>query len=150
MESFKKILIPTDGSEKANYAAHKGLSLAKLVKAKEVIALHVKDLSALYNIPLDDTILLVNTGLGEEGKKAVGMVKKEGKKMGVEVETLIVEGNPAEEILIAAEERDIDIIVMGTLGRTGIQRLLLGSVAEKVIRHAPCPVFVVRLKQAQE
>ena len=86
----------------------------------------------------------------DTGKKAVNMVKKEGKKMGVEVETLVVEGNPAEEILIAAEERDIDIIVMGTLGRTGIQRLLLGSVAEKVIRHAPCPVFVVRLKQAQE
>ena len=49
-----------------------------------------------------------------------------------------------------ANDRNIDIIVMGTLGRTGVQRLLLGSVAEKVSRHAPCPVFMVRFKETDD
>jgi nucleotide-binding universal stress UspA family protein len=54
-------------------------------------------------------------------------------------------GKPAEEILRLAREEGIDLIVMGTHGRTGLRHLLLGSVAEEVTRHAPCPVFAVRL-----
>ena len=56
----------------------------------------------------------------------------------------IVWGNPTNEILRYAEKGDYDLIVMATHGRTGINRLLLGSVAEQVIRHSVCPVFVVR------
>jgi nucleotide-binding universal stress UspA family protein len=54
-------------------------------------------------------------------------------------------GRPAEEILRVAREEKVDLIVMGTHGRTGVRHLLLGSVAEAVSRHAPCPVFTVRL-----
>ena len=142
MDKFDRILIPTDGSADANYAAKKGLSLAKKIHAKEVIALYVKDLSYLYNTPEDDTIFLINSGLTEEGKKILAEVKQAGQEIGVDVETLIVEGHPADEILNIAEDRNIDIIVMGTLGRSGISRLLMGSVAEKVTRHANCSVFI--------
>jgi len=150
MESFDRVLIPTDGSEDATYAVQNGLSLAKLINAKEVIALYVKDMAILYGTPEDNEILFINTTLQEEGKNVLNAVKEEGKKIGVEVESLIVEGHPANEILTVAEERDIDIIVLGTLGRTGISRMLMGSVAEKVTRHAPCPVFVVRYKGSKE
>jgi universal stress protein A len=54
-------------------------------------------------------------------------------------------GKPAEEILRVAREEKVDLIVMGTHGRTGVRHLLLGSVAEEVTRHAPCPVFTVRI-----
>lgn len=150
MESYNRVLIPTDGSEDATNAVHKGLSLAKLIKAKEVITLYVKDLAFLYNSPEDDTILMINTGLQNEGENILAQVVEEGKKLGVKVEALITEGHPADEILRVAHERNIDIIVIGTVGRSGITRLLMGSVAEKITRHAPCPVFVVRYKSGEE
>jgi nucleotide-binding universal stress UspA family protein len=62
----------------------------------------------------------------------------------VRVRYLLVEGNPAAEILSAAREGNCDLIVMGTHGRTGLNRLLMGSVAEEVVRKAPCPVLTVR------
>ncbi len=58
------------------------------------------------------------------------------------VKTLVIEGSPANEIITAS--KDYDLIVMGSLGRTGLSHLLMGSVAEKVVRHASCPVLVVR------
>jgi nucleotide-binding universal stress UspA family protein len=60
-------------------------------------------------------------------------------------QAVVAVGRPAEEILRVAREEEIDLIVMGTHGRTGVRHLLLGSVAEAVTRHAPCPVFTVRL-----
>ncbi|HET8689549.1 MAG TPA: universal stress protein, partial [Methanosarcina sp.] len=62
----------------------------------------------------------------------------------VEVESVILEGHPAEKIVEFAEQNGIEIIVMGTLGRTGLDRFLLGSVAENVVRHSKTPVLVVR------
>lgn len=147
MESFNSVLIPTDGSEDATYAARKGLSLAKLINAKKVIALYVKDLVSLYGVPEDDMILFINANLEEEGNTILSDIKNEGKELGLDVETVILEGHPADEILQVAEDRGVDIIVMGTVGRSGITRLLMGSVAEKVTRHAPCPVLVVRYKE---
>ena len=66
------------------------------------------------------------------------------------VESVILEGNPADEIVKFAEENDIDLIVMGTLGKTGIQRFLLGSVTENVIRHSKKPVLVIRGETAKK
>jgi nucleotide-binding universal stress UspA family protein len=55
-----------------------------------------------------------------------------------------VRGYPADEIIKAAKDEGVDLIVVGNLGRTGIERMLIGSVSEAVVRHAPCPVLVVR------
>ena len=79
-----------------------------------------------------------------EGKEATAYVEKSGEFADVDVESIILEGNPANEIVDFAEKNDIDLIVMGTLGRTGIQRFLLGSVAENVVRHSKKSVLVVR------
>ena len=62
-------------------------------------------------------------------------------------EAQVTAGNPAEEIVAMAESLDVDLIVMSTHGRTGLSRFLLGSVAEKVVRHAPCPVLTVRQRE---
>jgi nucleotide-binding universal stress UspA family protein len=65
-------------------------------------------------------------------------------KAGVEITTEILIGSPAHAIVESASAPDVDLIVMGTHGRTGVVHFLLGSVAERVVRHAPCPVLVVR------
>lgn len=66
-----------------------------------------------------------------------------GNPQGVAVDTALLTGNPAEEILDFAKENEIDIIVMGSLGRTGLERYLMGSVSEKVLRHAKTAVMVI-------
>jgi nucleotide-binding universal stress UspA family protein len=81
--------------------------------------------------------------LKDEGKSATEYVVDTGKKADVEVEPIIIEGNPADGIVRFATENGIDLIVMGTLGRTGISHLLLGSVAENVVRHSKTQVLVV-------
>jgi len=138
---FKRILIPTDGSEYTKNAIKKGLSLAKLCEA-EVTAIYVVDQTSFINFPMDSTIVNVYSLLEKEGKEALEYVKKEGDVMGVEVTTVMEEGSPVRKIVEASKE--FDVIVMGTLGRTGMSKLLLGSVAERVLRHANCPVLVVR------
>ena len=144
MENFKRILIPTDGSEYSHTAIEKGISLAKLVNA-EVTAIYVVDQTAFAAVPPDSLVTDLYTILKKEAEAAVGKVKDIGEREGVKVTTQIVDGSPAEEIVNAAEEHDI--IVMATLGHTGLAKLLLGSVAEKVVRHAPCPVMLIRMTE---
>lgn len=68
----------------------------------------------------------------------------------IPMETRLVEGDPATEILRAAEESKCDLIAIGTHGRTGVHRLLMGSVAEQVVRKAPCPVLIIKTPEHQE
>jgi nucleotide-binding universal stress UspA family protein len=141
MSLFKKILIPTDGSEYTKAAISKGLELAKLMGA-EVTALYVVDQTSFINFPMDSTIVSVYSLLEKEGKDAVEYVKAEGAKIGVKVDAIVDEGSPVRKIVEAS--RAHELIVMGTLGRTGMSKILLGSVAERVVRYAHCPVLVVR------
>jgi nucleotide-binding universal stress UspA family protein len=82
--------------------------------------------------------------LTTQGREATYYVETTGKILNVAVEPVILEGNPADEIVNFAEKNDIELIVIGTLGKSGVQRFLLGSVAENVIRHSKVPVLVVR------
>jgi nucleotide-binding universal stress UspA family protein len=82
--------------------------------------------------------------LRKDGQRATSKVKECGEASGVEVREVILEGHPSDEILNFAENNNIDLIVMGTLGKTGLDRFLMGSVAENVVRHAKVPVLVVR------
>ena len=141
MALFKKILIPTDGSEYTKAAVRKGLEIAKAVGA-EVTALYVVDQTSFINFPMDSTIVSVYTLLEKEGEEAMEFVKKEAEALGVKVTTRIEEGSPSRKIVDLSA--DHDLVVMGTLGRTGFSKLLLGSVAERVVRFAKCPVLVVR------
>lgn len=141
MVLFKKILIPTDGSEYTKAAVTKGLEMAKVMGA-EVTALYVVDQTSFINFPMDSTIVSVYTLLEREGAEAMEYIKKEAEKMGVKVTARIEEGSPSRKIIDLSGENDL--VVMGTLGRTGFSKLLLGSVAERVVRYAKCPVMVVR------
>jgi nucleotide-binding universal stress UspA family protein len=82
--------------------------------------------------------------LEKEANGATETVEDLAKKEGVTVETVVLEGNPSHEIIEFADNNNIDLIIMGTLGKTGFDRFLLGSVAEKVTRNSKVPVLVVR------
>jgi nucleotide-binding universal stress UspA family protein len=141
-ELFKKILIATDGSKRTQNAVETGLEIARVHQSK-VNAVYVVDTVTFTSVPMDVTWENMYQLLKEEGEEAVGRVKAAAPP-GVEVETHVLEGNPALEITKFAKDSDCDLIVVGTLGKSGIDRILLGSVAEKVVRIAPCPVLVIR------
>jgi nucleotide-binding universal stress UspA family protein len=141
---IKKVLIATDGSEYTKQAVSQGLHLARVLEA-EVTALYVIDQTSFVSFPMDSSIVSVYSLLENEGKRAVDEVRKQGEEMGVKVGTVVVEGSPTRKIIEVAE--DFDLIVMGTLGRSAISKLFMGSVAERVTRYAPCPVLVVRAKK---
>jgi nucleotide-binding universal stress UspA family protein len=141
--NFKKILLPTDGNEFTKYAVDKAIELAALSGGK-ITALYVLDRSVYTSSPMDTALVNIYETQDKEGKKATGYVKEKAEAAGVEVEEKLIEGMPAKAILQEAEAGGYDIIVMGTLGRTGISKLLVGSVAEKIIQNAKCPVMVAR------
>jgi len=139
--SFKKILVPTDGSEYTKAAIRQAVELAKLSGA-ELTALYVLDQTVLTNMPMDTAVMNVYKTLEKEGQEAVDYVLNMAKEAGVKAEVSVKEGTPVKVIL--EESPKYDVIVMGTLGRTGMSKLLMGSVAERVVRAAACPVMVVR------
>lgn len=145
--NFQKILVPTDGSEFIKYAIDVALDLAKLSGGK-ITALYVLDKSLYANSPMDTAVVNVYDTLEKEGKNAISYVMNKGYEIGVEVEEKLADGVPSKVIL--QESENFDIIVMGTLGRTGISKLLMGSVAEKVVQNAKCPVLVVKSPAASK
>jgi nucleotide-binding universal stress UspA family protein len=140
-ELFDKILIATDGSKYSRSAAAKAMEIARFHGSK-VYALFVIDMRALTSVngmPAPDNIYRI---LADEGKHSVGEVKEMAGDL--PVETFVLAGHPAHTIVQFAQDNDIDLIVTGTLGKSGVEKMLLGSVASHVIRHAPCPVLVVK------
>lgn len=144
---FQNILVPTDGSEYTKAAVAKAIELAKAVGG-HVTALYVIDKTVFSNLPADAAVANVYASLEKEGQKALDYVCSEASAAGVEAKTKIREGSPVNEILSESAE-GYDAVVMGTLGRTGMSKLLMGSVAEKVVRASVCPVMVVRAKEAK-
>jgi len=144
LEEIRRILIATDGSDYTKEAVTTGLKLAAVLKA-EVTALYVIDQTSFVTFPVDSSIVSVYPQLENEGKRAVEEVRKEGEAMGVKVTPVVAEGSPTRKIVEMSA--DFDLVVMGTLGRSALGKLFIGSVAERVTRYAPCPVLVVRSKK---
>jgi nucleotide-binding universal stress UspA family protein len=144
--SFNKILVPTDGSEFTKCAINKAVELAQC-SGGTITALYVVDQTVFVNMPLDSAVMNVYSVLKTEGQNAIDYVKNLCEKNGVKCEVKIVEGSPVKVIIDASQ--DYDVIVMGTLGRTGISKLMMGSVAEKVVRYSDCPVMVVRSPEVE-
>lgn len=141
---YKKILLPTDGSEYANKAAEHAIWIAKESGA-EIIALTVMETSTLIGLPADDLIIRIKEILEEEASNSLNKIKKLVEESGHDIKLTLKtdEGSPADSILNTIEEEGIDLVVMGTSGKHGLDRFLLGSVTEKVVRSAKCPVLVV-------
>jgi nucleotide-binding universal stress UspA family protein len=154
---FRKIMIATDGSDCSMLAADKGIELARLSGSK-VYAVYVVSTADLFSIDGDySSSMGVNPNwvpiyeamyeaLKKQGQQAVNYVKSLGERKEINVETVLLEGHPADELIRYAEEERMDIVIMGTVGKTGLDRLLLGSVTGNLVRHSKVPVMVVREK----
>ena len=149
-KQFSKILVAIDGSEESMKAVEYAISIAKRHNS-ELIGLSVIDISKPRHIT--STFITAPTyGVErfEEDKKAaqelLDRIKSDCHKEGMELGTKIVEGSTSVEAAIVdyAEREDINLIVIGTRGRTGFKKLLLGSVALGVITYSHCPVIVVK------
>ncbi|HET8689557.1 MAG TPA: universal stress protein [Methanosarcina sp.] len=146
----RQILIATDGSETASEAADFGMEMVGCSGAK-IYAVYVIDTSPYRSVPLDQ--IWSKQTLDEferSGHEATSYIEKIGKAAGVEVESRVLKGHPAEKILNFAEDNNIDMIIVGSLGKSGYERVLVGSVSEKIIRHAKVPVLVVRERHKSE
>lgn len=139
----RKILIATDGSETSNEAADFGIETLKFSGAK-VYAVYVIDTTSYGSVTEEEKWAKKIKQFEEVGHRAASYVEEKAKAAGLEAESVVLKGNPAEEILDFAKEQDVDIIVVGSLGKTAIKRVMIGSVSEKVVSHAKVPVLVVR------
>lgn len=141
---FDRILVPTDGSDLAEPAVEMALGLAET---------HDATLHVLFIV--DQPTSVSGTGEGfsgldnlldtleRKGQEVMNEVAERAKARDIEATTAVRRGNPHDDILAYANEHNIDVIVMGTHGRTGVKRALIGSVTEGVVRHAEIPVMTV-------
>jgi len=143
---FEKILVATDGSEHGYRAARVALELGKISGGK-VTAIYVADTVKTSHLPDDMLLFSIRELLLKEGREALKQVESLAQEKGVAFESLVVEGNPGSEIIRSAEASGMDIIILGAVGRTGLDKFLLGSVAEKVVRNSKIPVLTVPREQ---
>ncbi|ADD07372.1 UspA domain protein (plasmid) [Natrialba magadii ATCC 43099] len=137
--AFDEFLLPTDGSDGAAIAADWGIALASRLESM-VHTVYSAETSRLSRAKTPDELL---DALEQSGEDAIEAVREQATDAGVSITGTITTGSPADVILTAATERDADLIVMGTHGRTGIGQWFLGSVTENVVRQADVPVFCV-------
>jgi nucleotide-binding universal stress UspA family protein len=140
---YDRILVPTDGTEQAGVTTH-ALNVAELCDAT-VHALYVVDEKALNYQPSESGREETRRARLEEGEDATRRIAEKADERGVEVVTAIEEGTPAEVVVEYAAGNDADMIVMGTHGRSGVDRYVLGSVTEQVVRTSEVPVLTVNL-----
>lgn len=146
---YDRILVPTDGSPYAEAAADTALSLAAELDAM-VHALCVIETGPLGSVDLPGDTASADEVLGERGQEYVDRIESRGDDRGVPVTTVVRKGVPVREILSYVEEVDADVVVMGTRGRGGISRMLLGSVTDAVTRHCDRDVLVVGDREVDE
>ncbi len=139
MEKFKKILVPLDGSSCAE----------TVLPVVERLATELRASLSLLRVAMATTFPGVDPTEAQlkavqEAEAYLQKVEDRLKAKGFEVDSHVRFGNDAEEIVEHAAQKEIDLIAMTTHGRSGVKRFLLGSVAEKVLRHATKPIFLVR------
>jgi nucleotide-binding universal stress UspA family protein len=143
--SFKKIMIATDGSVCSRMAANNAIELAR-ISGGTVYAVYVVSTDYFSSMAVDLDWERMREALKKEGIEAVNYVTGAGELEEVKVAPVLLEGHPANELIRYAEEERMDIVIMGSHGKTGLERLFLGSVAENMVRHSKVPVMVVKEK----
>jgi len=129
IEDMKKIMIPVDGSDYSIRAAHLGISLAKVLHA-EILVIYVIDTVILEAISRVDEEVMVEKELKDNAERYVNYVSKLAQQEGLSVKSIIVKGQPHDQIVYLARSEGINMIIMGTHGQRGASRVLIGSVAE--------------------
>lgn len=141
---YKKILLPTDGSKFANNAANHGLYLAEKSGA-EIIVLSVIENSFVNSIPLGEDTMDIENLLKEDCEKNLESFKELSKTSNnLNISYLIKQGSPAKVILEVADTENVDLIIVGSSGKSNFDKFLMGSVADKLVKSAHCPVLVTR------
>jgi nucleotide-binding universal stress UspA family protein len=140
---YDRIPVPTDGSTGSAHIAMQAIDLAEQYDATvHVVYVVDEDVGSLLQ-----SMKITEPELREYGQRAVEKVERMVQAHGVDVAAEVLEGDPATTILDYADEIDADLVVAGTHGRSGIERRLIGSVAERLVRRASCPVMTVRLPE---
>lgn len=144
-----RILVPTDGSKQAETAGEQAIASADVFGA-DIIVLYVIDIDYLNALPQRDLREDLEKRLMKEGNEAVETFKKDledaqchGHCKNVNLIPMVKEGKPADVILKTADEENVDQIVMGKSGKHGIEKFILGSTTDRVVRGAKVPVNVI-------
>ena len=142
---FKRALVPLDGSESSEKAARFALHMAGL-EGCELVAVHVVDEEMALELAryADRPVEVILERMKRSGQGYLDDLRRSAEKKGVEIRGEILVGVPHRRILAMAAEEHADLIVMGTVGRKGPRRVLIGSVTERVVEHSPVPVLVVK------
>ena len=153
MKNLKKILSPVDFSEPSNAALISAVELAEQYSASIILVHAINEIdptpSPSYTLThhLMDQIPQIMGQMTENAHKAMQDLIKNHFDQRIPAEHRVVIGDPAESIVQLAENEEADLIVMATHGRSGLKGLFFGSVAEKVVRSAACPVLTMRYKE---
>lgn len=143
---IKTILFPTDFSQGARAAMDHAVSFARQYNSKLILLYVIQDISiAEWYIPSSLSVADLVEDMQKSAWKEMDKWAAEVSGQVKEVEKMVVRGVPFVEIIKTAKEKNADLIVIGTHGRTGIDHMLFGSTAEKVVRKAPCPVLTARI-----
>lgn len=130
---FDNIMVPTDGSEYAQRAEDMALAMAKELDSK-VVAVHI----------IDDKLIYPFEVLEDEGKTILNNVQKKGQKTGVEVHEILIVGSPLHDMKKIAQKAGADLVVISPHGKSGLEKLLMGSVAENTIKKIDLPILLVK------
>jgi nucleotide-binding universal stress UspA family protein len=142
-QSIKKILVPTDGSDYSIHAAEYAISIAKTHDA-QIMVVYVLDEVVIDRFSKITEREDIERELKADGQRYINYILGLAEKEGVKATSLIAKGRPFEQIVHLSDGLETDLIVLGTYGRRGAERILIGSVAERVIEYARCPVLVVK------
>ena len=140
---IRKILVPTDGSDSSMRASDFAIRLAKHFNS-QIVAIYVIDRVILEEISKVHERRELEEEIKRKAERCLNYIVNSAKREGLKATSILVEGEPHDQIVRHAESLSVDIIVMGSKGRRGMNRILIGSVAERVIEYAPCPVLVIR------
>ena len=141
---FKKILVPMDGSELSESVLTHVIDIVTGCHVPEVVLVRVRE-------PLDPNVIStldphiaadLDKSYQDEAVRYLNKIAKTLKKKGIDAGTVVLSGNPAEEIIEYTQKNGVDLIIMSTRGRSGVSRWIFGSVADKVLRHSTVPVLI--------
>jgi nucleotide-binding universal stress UspA family protein len=139
---ISRILVPIDFSEYSEKALNWAVTMAEQWRSRLYLC-HVIPQPSYPHMLAGADLVEFETKLRSTAETQLHDLKNKQQSHGVPIDLRVVIGEPFHDICRVAEEEQIDLIVMGTHGRTGLRHALLGSVAERVVRHSPCPVLVV-------
>jgi len=126
-------MVPTDGSKNAQKAEDVAISIARNFQAK-LMVVHIIDEKLIYPFEV----------LEEDGEKILERATIKGKDQGVDIQQVLIVGNPTHDMAKITEKTGADLLVIGTHGKSGLQKLLMGSVAENTIKTVKIPVLLVK------